>query len=295
LSDTTNGQAVQWADFDNDGNLDIFVGRCDQIGYVLFGEGPGAFYRSYLAIPGTDGCTVSAVCGDFDADGRVDIYLVNDDGPNALLRNQIQNENHWLQFELQGTESNASAIGARLKLSTGTGIQSREVTAGSGNFSQNPLAVTFGLGAADRVDWLEIRWPSGGVDVLTDLAVDRIHRITEGEDTAIEDPEIPNGEDSAREEPARLEFRLHRCSPNPFNPLTEISFTVGQPQRVRLSIYDLSGRLVTVVKDQFFGPGTHHAVWSGRDRRGHDVPSGGYIVRMESVSRVDSEKVQLVR
>jgi len=117
---------------------------------------------------------------DGDGDGAVDIVLRNYGSAAGMLRNRLA-EGHWLSVELEGTESNRNAVGARIRLRTGSRWQTRVVNAGSGYLSGNSLRQHFGLGKASSVDELVIDWPSGRKTVLGKLDVDRRHHIREGD------------------------------------------------------------------------------------------------------------------
>jgi hypothetical protein len=118
---------------------------------------------------------------DIDGDGDLDVVLTENGGPARLLRNDGGSRNHWIRFVLEGDgeRSNRSALGTKIDLEAGGGVQHREVLGARGYLSQSELAVTFGLGQADRVDRVTIRWPGpdGSVLRLTDLAVNRVHFI----------------------------------------------------------------------------------------------------------------------
>lgn len=97
-----------------------------------------------------------------------------------LLRNDGPATNNWITIRTVGTKTNRSGIGARITCITGTLKQIEEVRSGGSYISQNDLRVHFGLGSAEKVDVLEIRWPSGHLDVLKDLPVNRIITVKEG-------------------------------------------------------------------------------------------------------------------
>jgi len=118
--------------------------------------------------------------GDFDKDGDLDLYVGNLSGPNKLFLNQIGSTNHWLHVNLVGSVSNKSAIGARVRVVSGSLSQIREISGGSGYCSQNSLAAEFGLGSRTLVDTLEIRWPSGQIDTLTAIPADTLLTLYEG-------------------------------------------------------------------------------------------------------------------
>jgi 3',5'-cyclic AMP phosphodiesterase CpdA len=83
--------------------------------------------------------------------------------------------------------------------------------------------------------------------------------------------------------------------PNPFNPTTELRYQLSQSAQVRLAIYDLQGKLVKNVVDQELPAGEHQASWDGKDRTGHAMPSGIYVVRLEAAGRVSTQKIVLAR
>ena len=116
---------------------------------------------------------------DYDQDGYVDIILRNYAQPAQLLRN-LGGSEHWLEIKLVGTQSNRDAVGARLTLEAGGSRQVREVHAGSSYLSASSLVQHFGLADAEKVDALEIRWPSGRVTRLTDLQADQQLMLVEG-------------------------------------------------------------------------------------------------------------------
>lgn len=117
---------------------------------------------------------------DYDQDGREDVALRNYKQPSQLLHN-VGAGGHWLELKLVGTRSNRDAVGARVTLTADGTQQTREVHAGSGYQSGSSLVQHFGLGAATRVDHIDIRWPSGARTTLSDVGADQLLTITEAE------------------------------------------------------------------------------------------------------------------
>jgi hypothetical protein len=117
---------------------------------------------------------------DLDNDGNVDLVIGNLDGAPSILHNPGTRGNHWVSFELAGTKSNRLALGARITITAGGMTQTDEVHSGGSYLSQNDLRVHFGLGKATRIDAVEVRWPSGAIEKLGNLAPDRFYAVLEG-------------------------------------------------------------------------------------------------------------------
>ena len=118
--------------------------------------------------------------GDLFNDGNMDVVIEDLDGAPMLLRNHGIAGRHWVSFELDGTKSNRLALNARITLVAGGMTQTDEVHSGGSYLSQNDLRVHFGLGSATKIDKVEIHWPSGLTEDLTDLAVDHYYNVLEG-------------------------------------------------------------------------------------------------------------------
>ncbi len=193
------GWGTKFFDYDNDGWLDLLVAN----GHVypqIEGAYPGGMYRqrklfyrnlrdgTFAEVAAELGTALmerrasrGAAFGDYDEDGDVDAIINDLDGPPMLLRNDGGNRaGHWINVKLTGTKSNRNAVGARITLKAGGLTQIDEVHAGDSYLSHSDWRLHFGLGAAKTVDEMTIRWPSGAVEKLTRVAVDRVVRITEG-------------------------------------------------------------------------------------------------------------------
>lgn len=118
---------------------------------------------------------------DIDGDGDLDVLLLQTGGPPRLLRNDQALGHHWVRLKLVGTRSNRDAIGAEVTLRAGGRTQWRTVMPTRSYLSQSELPVTFGLGQADRVESVEIRWPSGARQTLTQVPLDALTVVTEPE------------------------------------------------------------------------------------------------------------------
>ena len=121
--------------------------------------------------------------GDLFNDGRMDLVVENLAGEPMILKPEGGPRNHWISFSLQGTKSNRLALNARLRVIAGDLVQEDEVRSGGSYLSQNDLRLHFGLGKHDHVDRVEILWPSGLKETLTQLPADRFYTVCEGQGT----------------------------------------------------------------------------------------------------------------
>jgi hypothetical protein len=168
-----------WVDYDNDGYLDLLV-TMNNVQQLFHNNRDGTFTGTQDAFTYTAANWNAAAWGDYDNDGFMDLFLAEGTGENALYRN-LGNTNHWIKFHLQGVVANRSAIGAKVRVKAtifGKSFwQTRELSAN--NFSQGDLRPNFGLGDATNVDVVRIEWPSGTVQVLTNVAPRQLLTIWE--------------------------------------------------------------------------------------------------------------------
>jgi hypothetical protein len=144
------------------------------------GNHPGRFTDAAESVGMTDLYDGRAVCvADLFHRGALDVLVANQEGPLLVYCNDVDRDRHWIQFELTGTKSNRSAIGAQVTVHFDGRETVGAVLAGSGFCSQNELALHFGLGSATRVDRAVIRWPSGAEQTIDAPAIDRRHQVTE--------------------------------------------------------------------------------------------------------------------
>jgi hypothetical protein len=122
----------------------------------------------------------AAAFGDYDNDGDIDILINSVNAPPELLRADSTNQNSWIKIKTIGVKSNRDGIGARIKCVTADGSQIDEVRSGGSYYSQNDLRVHFGVGKNKAIKTIEIRWPSGQIDTLNDLAANQLITVKEG-------------------------------------------------------------------------------------------------------------------
>jgi hypothetical protein len=120
-----------------------------------------------------------ACFGDYDNDGDLDAYIVNLNDRGVFLRNNKGNLNNWIELKLEGTTSNRDGIGAKIKLDSGGKTQTAQKISTTGYLSQNDPRLHFGLGKNQSVDKIEIRWPSGKIQLIKNIEANRIITITE--------------------------------------------------------------------------------------------------------------------
>jgi hypothetical protein len=121
-----------------------------------------------------------AAYADIDRDGDLDILITTNHGPAYLFRNDGGNKNKWLCVRALGTKSNRSGIGAVVKIESASGKQWHAVRSGSSYCSQSDLALTFGLGNDPQVTAMDIEWPSGTKQRLTNIASNQFITVEEG-------------------------------------------------------------------------------------------------------------------
>ena len=179
-----------WGDYDNDGDLDLFVSGHHfseaHANRLYQNNGDGTFTRITTGAIATDvEPSHAGAWGDYDRDGDLDLFVANGNGENNILYKNNGNSNNWIHIKCLGTISNRSAIGAKVWVKATLGgitvCQLREVSSQSGFFSQSSLNAHFGLGDATSIDSLKIEWPSGMVDMLTNVDANQFLIITEGE------------------------------------------------------------------------------------------------------------------
>jgi hypothetical protein len=194
-----SGWGLKFFDYDNDGSVDLFLanGHPDD---MIDNYSQQVKYKEPLLLFHNDGKKLSNVSeqagpvfkkvfparglaiGDYNNDGRIDVLIGNNGGAPVLLKNNAGEGNHWLGVRLQGTGCNRDAIGATITWSAGGATRTRYKANGGSYLSSHDMREVLGIGTVAKLDWIEIKWPqpSGRVERLTDLPIDRYVTIVEG-------------------------------------------------------------------------------------------------------------------
>ena len=271
-----------WGDFDNDGDLDLFVAHDGEKSALYRNDGPPSFNFTKITtgdIVNTVGQSFGCVWGDYDGDGDLDLFVANRlNQVDFLYRNDSPGRN-WITVQCVGTATNRSGIGTHVRAVATVGGQPvqqlQEVSAQTGYNSQN-LWLHFGLGDAVEVDSLLIEWPSGTRNVHTHVAVN--HRFTVVEGGGLVPTAASEGGDLA----GRI---LFDAGPNPSHSARSMWYRLDTTGHVSLRVYDVRGSLVASLVDRVQTAGRHEA---RLDRE--DLPAGTYLLRLETPAGISNRK-----
>jgi hypothetical protein len=182
------GFGTGFIDYDNDGDMDLFVAnghvdgnveqydaasRYQQPNQLFENRGDGRFSEVETEGLGPTDVSRGAAFGDYDNDGDMDIAVSNSNGRSHLLRNQGGHNNHWLGMQLRGGRSNRDALGARVTVEFGDRRTHQQVRRARGYLSSSDARLLFGLGSRDAVDSVTIEWPDGTMQILGRTKADR--------------------------------------------------------------------------------------------------------------------------
>lgn len=297
LDDSMQTWSSAWGDFDNDGDMDAYIGASSGVSKLLRNDGGGVF----VEVTGTSGVLELTDTGiencthDFDNDGNLDIASngnilfgkgdmtfnvykdilsgnngsfgdMNDDGfidaisGGALYTNDA-NTNNWIKITTTGVASNINGIGARVEVYTASGVQIRDVRSGEGFRFMSSLNTHFGIGTDTAITNIVIYWPSGVIDNVANPAINTHHVIIEGQTLAVADETIES-------------ISIH---PNPAEKVLNINSSINLVGKIA-TIFNIEGKRVMNLKLE------QHSI---------DVSSlsqGSYILRLESDGKIYTQK-----
>lgn len=304
------GWYASFVDYDNDGFRDLYVvnGDVDNSQKTnrnrLYHNRNGQFVDRADALNVTvDAVARGATAGDFDNDGDVDFYVVNNTG-NTLLQNDVnpntwfpeKSDRTWTKFRLRGTKSNRDGIGTRVTVVTDNLVQTQELICGTGFLGGDSLELEFGLSSAYQIDSVTLEWPSGTVDTYHDLSLPKRNKtlfsFVEGGTVTV--AVEPTGKQSTIWGKVKA-AEVFQNYPNPFNPETWIPYRLFESTDVHISIYSQNGELI---RDFNIGHQPHGETvlyWDGKNRVGETVASGIYFYQFRAGDTHSVRKMWLMK
>lgn len=219
-------------DADNDQDLDLYV-SCSydgSFGYPSYGfyenMANGTFQGTTIVGLDNSGESFASAVGDLDNDGLEDILVINNNQEPFLWKNETTTSNNFLKIKLVGTTSNREGVGARIEITTCNDFnQYRYTMCGEGYLSQNSSIENIGVGSCDSVEKIKIFWPSGIVDIMTNVSVNQTLTITETNILSVDE----------------FDGQLALSSNNPINNLLSLS---SNQIIKKINIYDIVGKMV---------------------------------------------------
>jgi len=291
VRDPGAGEGTTWIDYDADGDLDIFLAKA---GANNATGAPNALFRNNGGDSFTDvssGPVVAVAnsrgvaCGDYDNNGTPDLYVANWGSSNQLL-STTGDGSHWTEIRLVGTQSNSQGIGARVRVVAGSKKMIRDISGGSGIYSQDAPVALVGVNYTTLVvDSVLVFWPSGIVTDTVNVPINTIITMREEPvQTGVGDTPLP------------VAARLLTASPNPFRAGTSIAYELSQRSPVRLLVMDAQGRLLRVLESaEAKEPGRYSERWDGRTDAGIQVGPGVYFYSLTASGLRQAYPVVLVR
>ena len=293
-SDGGDSVSSTWGDYDNDGDVDLYVTNDFNENNSLFrNNGDGSFTKLFQVQPSAEGGRSNgATWVDYDNDGFLDLFVPNGQRPatqsNILYKNGGSSGNNWINIKCIGTVSNRSAVGTKVRakavINNEEVWQLRAVSGSTGFNAQNSFNVEIGLEKATKVDSLVIEWPSGQVDVYVDVSAGGFYEATEGIGLNLTTTHI-------RSEALSLPIiNSVQNYPNPFSSSTVISFDLEHPAHVSLAVYNVLGQRVTELINAFSQVGLHKKTFDASR-----LPVGVYYYKLEAGGKVHIGKTVHVR
>jgi len=262
VNDGGDSVSSSWADYDNDGDLDLYVTNdFNEDNNLYESNGDGTFTRIGTGDPVNDGGRSNgATWADYNNDGYIDLFVPNGQRPvtqsNILYRNNMIFNNSWINLKCVGTSSNITAIGtvvrAKAVINSTPIWQLRQVSGCTGFNAQNSFNIEFGLGDALIIDSLIFEWPSGLMDVYTNVDVRFFYKAVE----AVGLNPVLTTIQTSTFNPVSVE--LHQNYPNPFNPSTTIEYYLPYAGEVTFVLLNVLGQEVKTIENIYKNSGYYN-------------------------------------
>lgn len=276
-------------DYDNDGDLDLFVcvsngisGNPTREDILFWNKGNGTFAQALTTgIESDTSFSYGNAIGDYNNDGYSDIVILNANGTQSKLLKNNGWTNNWIKINLKGVVSNRDGIGSKIAIYAEGKVLYRWITNEVSYQSQNSLTQIAGLGTATLIDSIIVNWPSGQKSKVTSAVVNQTLTITEA---ALDLQSGLTTEQMKKEFEIPEEYSLNQNYPNPFNPTTTISYQLKDKSEVKIEIFDILGRKIRQIESGLKSAGFYELLFNAES-----LPSGVYVYRVFAKS-LESEQ-----
>lgn len=287
IRDGAWGWAASFADFNNDGFLDIVHTNGWPRGSDQFHHDTTRLYLSNQMGGFTEMAIEAGLidtnqgrglaCFDFDRDGDLDILISNYRDQLRLWRNDSSNNHNYLAVKLHSSSKDVQPVGAKIFLYASGHFQMRELRCGTNYLSQNPLEAHFGLGTAPIVDSLIVQWPNGQIQKLYHVPVNQLFNLDYPVVQKMNNP---------------MAIWSH---PNPFSQTIHIHTEILSQGALQLDVFSLAGKHLKTVKNHLVFNGITQFFWDGKDRNGLIVPQGAYIAKISSINNESNHSMIILK
>ena len=293
------GWYASFIDYDNDGYRDLYVVNGDvdnsqktNRNRLYHNNQNGQFVdRADALNVSVDVVGRGATAGDFDNDGDVDFYIVNNTG-NTLLQNDVNPDNRHIKIRLRGTESNRDGVGTRVAVAIGNHIQTQELICGTGFLGSDSPELQFGLPFDYQMGSVTLTWPSGIVETYQLSFQADVYTFTEAENVTV--AVEPHGKQYTAWGKIK-DAEIFQNYPNPFNPETWIPYRLAKSSDVQITIYAQNGELIREFSLGHQSRGEKTLYWDGKNGDGETVASGIYFYQFRAGDTHTVQKMWLMK
>ena len=293
------GWYASFIDYDNDGYRDLYVVNGDvdnsqktNRNRLYHNNQNGQFVdRADALNVSVDVVGRGATAGDFDNDGDVDFYIVNNTG-NTLLQNDVNPDNRHIKIRLRGTESNRDGVGTRVAVAIGNHIQTQELICGTGFLGSDSPELVFGLPSDYQIGSVTLTWSSGIVETYQLSFQADVYTFTEAENVTV--AVEPHGKQYTAWGKIK-DAEIFQNYPNPFNPETWIPYRLAKSSDVQITIYAQNGELIREFNLGHQSRGEKTLYWDGKNGDGETVASGIYFYQFRAGDTHTVRKMWLMK